>query len=182
MNKVINQLVATTVFAMSMNAFAAESGGSGTINFTGQITKTSCELIFPNGNNTIDLGVYPVSYFTLVGTQTLRVPFQIELKGCNDTMNPERAYLTFIGESVSVNGQLLQSTGVAMGVGVAIYTTYDPSNTKLNFSTGGITPEFDLAPTDQTTALSFDANMESFENAVGAGSVAASANILVHYN
>lgn len=96
----------------------------GTINFTGEIVDTSCQVDSSSANMTVDLGKVNKTSFTNVGDEMSATKFTIKLTGCPTTpAGVTQAAIKFEGESVPGDDSVLALTDVAdvaTGVGVEI--------------------------------------------------------------
>src|SRR5688572_23428653 len=91
----------------------------GTINFTGQIVATTCDV--NGGSNAtidVDLGTVAATSFTAVGDTSSPTAFTISLTNCPPTFNA--AAVKFDGTADAADNQLLEVTGGATGVGIEI--------------------------------------------------------------
>lgn len=124
---------AVTLIACAVcgSAFAADTN-TATITFTGRIIEEACRFSTDTGNQTINLGVYPQSYFTNRDTTTEAKPFSLKIEGCTITktdvgenLPADRIRLTFTDTNSSgsqSNGLLANENteGAAENVGILV--------------------------------------------------------------
>lgn len=119
------------------SAHAADTN-TATITFTGRITEEACSFSSNTQNQTVNLGVYPKSYFANKDTTTEAKPFNLKISGCTITktddgenLPADRIRLTFtdINNASAVSNGLLANAvqpGAAENVGILI--NYKASN------------------------------------------------------
>ncbi|CAM4298542.1 fimbrial protein [Serratia silvae] len=128
MNK---NLIAVAVLAASAFTSQAVIAADGTVNFTGTIIETGCEMSSTIDDLTVPMGTIAASAFngagsTPTGNTASSGDFKIRLINCPTTVS--KAAVRFDGVSVDGNDSVLaltQGAGVATGVGIQIT---DPAN------------------------------------------------------
>lgn len=165
-----------TVAALSMsNVFAA----AGTINFTGEILDTACDVSVESQNQSLELGHFYKAEFSGTGAKTSAKDFNIVLKNCPGAVSS--AVVRFDGTPAGQNNDLLaidsNVAGAATGVAINLMTA-DKTHLPLH---GSNTYNYSLSSTADNT-LQFFAQYESTADVVTAGPANAVANFSVIYN
>lgn len=110
---------------------AGTQGTGGQVEFTGEITDTSCNIDSASASQTVDLGAWAKSYFTSTVTETTKTPFHIKVKDCPSSV--KKVAVLFDGKKDSNNPDLLAVNGGAAGVGIKLYN--DDKSTKIPVGT-----------------------------------------------
>ncbi|HFZ8995711.1 TPA: fimbrial protein [Citrobacter freundii] len=120
MKKIVCLLVSTALFsAGSLSAMAHD----GTVNITGSIYASSCDVDSSSQNQPVTIGDFSASGFSKVGDVQGKKEFSIKLDNC--TSGIAGTTITFSGTNDTDNTQLLAlnnagSSGMATGVGIEI--------------------------------------------------------------
>ncbi|MGY0162917.1 type 1 fimbrial protein [Edwardsiella tarda] len=118
MKKILLPVMALSASVMSGQVSAA----NGTVNFTGQIINSTCQVASGDDKNIdVYLGKYPTSAFKAIGDKSASKAFQINLEQCE----PGTYTVRFDGNSVPGHPDLLAvsgdgSTAAAQGLGIEI--------------------------------------------------------------
>lgn len=173
-NLIAVAFAATAALSMS-NAFAA----AGTVNFTGEILDAACTVDVASQNQSVDLGKYNKSEFTLKGDKTAATGFDIVLKDCPETVTS--AKVRFDGQPDTVDSSLLavdsSVAGAATGVAINLMTA-DKADLPLH---GSNSYNYALSSTEDNK-LDFYAQYKSTAAAVTAGPANSVATFSVVYN
>lgn len=118
-----NSLIAATVLsvALSSTAFSAPTTGDGKVNFTGEITDTTCVVDTDSLNQTVELGKVSKSSLASAGSTTGAKKFTLVLSSCPATVTS--AKVRFDGIQVPGDSSLLALTAgddTAEDVGIQI--------------------------------------------------------------
>lgn len=179
-----------TLLALSMGLAASLTGtaafaNTGTINFEGRITASTCpiEIVNPEDGsigNQVKMGSIDASRFTAVGQEYGGKRFALRVKGGSGCiLTPtSTASVTFNG-SADATGTYFAVTPTADGAkGVAI-TLKDKSGAAI--SPGGTSVDYDLDDTNPTDML-FNAYYRSIALPVTAGAASADVQFVVAIN
>ncbi|MGX5022271.1 fimbrial protein [Enterobacter sp. UPMP2060] len=151
----------------SASTFASD----GTINFTGNITDTSCTI--STSDVTVDFGTIAASSFTAKGDTAAGRSFQLTLTNCPY----ESATVRFDGNA-DPEGKLFlidSGTGKASAVGIALY---DVNNQQVLPNTPS--SAYVLSKTAANT-LNFTAKLQSTAATVNSGNISATSNFTIVY-
>ncbi|MBV7559732.1 fimbrial protein [Enterobacter sp. ENT02] len=165
-------ITAGTVLTMT-NAFA----DSGTVNFTGEILETACEIDSNAQNLTVDLGKYNKNELSEVGKKSVAKQFNITLKDC--PAGSSSAQVRFEGTQDPTDSSLLaldNTPGAATGVAIKLLNS-DMSNLALNQDSKG----YSLSE-GSDNVLNFFAQYQATSSTVTAGPATSVANFSVVYN
>lgn len=132
-------LAVLSAFACSA-AFAASSGNNtATISFSGRITDQACVFDSSATSRSVQLGVYPTSYFATKGATTEAKPFELKIAACKISMKDDgenlpadRIRLTFTdvyykGSNQS-NGLLTNGATESAAKNIGILINYQAHN------------------------------------------------------
>lgn len=114
MNRKLTLAVSSGVLAALFGH--AASASNGTINFTGEIVQSACQVVAADQTKTVVLGKYPTSAFPTVGSTSGAQAFSIALEKCD----AGDYSLRFDGNTPAGFPDLLAVTGGATGVGIEI--------------------------------------------------------------
>ena len=157
------------------NVFAT----AGTVNFTGEVLDTSCDVDIGSQNQTVPLGEYSKSEFTSAGYVTAAKKFDIVLKNCPSSVTS--AKVRFDGEPDATDSTLLaidnSLAGAATGVAINLMSA-DKEQLPLH-DEGSYS--YTLSSTDDNT-LDFYAQYKSTADDVTSGPANSVANFSVIYN
>lgn len=155
---------------MNSPLFAAADG---TINFTGSVIDTAC-VVTPT--TTVALGKISKGVFAAVGDTASPITFTISLATCPASLTGASVRFdgTTTGDAILA---LTGTTGVATGLGVAIYEKDSITRIPVGQSSAPVT----LVSTGPNT-LTYVAKYMSTAATVGAGTANASTNITIVYN
>lgn len=153
MKRVLLPVLAAGLTTLAATAYAAD----GTINFTGSVTGTTCNIsvngaVAPAGA-TVTLAPASDSDLDAAGKSAVPTPFDMVLTGCAST-GKVSAYFES-GPGVTAGGMVL-NTGTAKNVNLVLYdnaagaggapipagTSYQDSNTRVNISGGNATLKY----------------------------------------
>ncbi|WP_054177562.1 fimbrial protein [Trabulsiella odontotermitis] len=176
MNKILLPAAALILSATAMNAYAA----NGKVEFTGEIVKSTCNVISGDQDKQVFIGKYPTSAFANVGDVTASKAFTISLEKCEQG----NYSLRFDGPTVAGNPNLL-SVDQAKGVGIEILDNNEkiiPINQTAGDDSAwvAITPSGQDA-SDGTATFNLKARYKSFDKVVEAGTANANANFTIEY-
>lgn len=170
-----NKLLFLMFFAATP-ALAAD----GTINFTGEILESACQVDTSSANQTVELGKVSASAFDQSGATAAATKFDIKLTNCPTTDgSPTIASVKFDGTNNTTNPDILALTGTstAKDVGIAIYekdgATLIPMSNKSQDNT--------IDTTSSAVTLSFIAKYMSTAAKVGAGTANGTTNFTIIY-
>ncbi|EKT1238278.1 fimbrial protein, partial [Escherichia coli] len=142
-------LLVTTVAAL----FSVQSANAadGTINFTGNITDTACNVEASSANQSVDLGTVSSSAFSGAGSTASPTRFTISLTTCPEAAST--AKVRFDGTTAPGNPSILalNSGQTAGSVGVAIYE--DDSNTLIPIGTASASKTLSSTGTNTMTYI-----------------------------
>lgn len=178
--KLLAAFVAASI--ISCNALAAD----GTVQFTGTITDASCEThigsLTGGSNETVDLGIVPVSSFSGVGSTAAQgagsTNVKIFLTEC-PAGTPTQATLKFDGAYYNGDNSYLALDSGSTASGVAILLS-NPSGNALKL--GEPSEPFTLnVGTGSSTALNFKAAYIQRETTISAGTANSSATFTINY-
>ncbi|MEB6377364.1 type 1 fimbrial protein [Leclercia adecarboxylata] len=168
-------VLSTLAAVCSSSAFAA----AGTVNFSGNILDSACDVAVASQNQTVIIGNFYRSEFTEKGDRTAAKDFDIILKDCPDTVTS--AKVRFDGAPDKVDPSLLAINsaveGAASGVAINLMSA-DKTDLPLH---GENNYNYDLSNTQDNT-LKFFAQYISTASSVTAGSANSVANFSVVYN
>ncbi|QLK63805.1 fimbrial protein (plasmid) [Enterobacteriaceae bacterium Kacie_13] len=167
-NKAI--IAAAMLSALSFNVAQAADG---TINFTGKILASTCDI---NGEASdvkieVPLGTHLPTEFATTGNKSFNVPFSIDLTECDDSI--KNAQVKFTG-TADTNPQLIAVTGGAVGVGVGLY---EEDGTQIAINTTSATKPV----TAKAATLKYSANYVANGEAVEPGDANATADFSIEY-
>lgn len=178
MRKVLLPVTMLILSSTALNVYAT----NGKVEFTGEIVKSTCNVISGDQNKQVFIGKYPTTAFSTVGDVTNpAAPFTIQLEKCE----AGDYSLSFEGPTVAGNPNLL-SVDVAQGVGIEILDS--DNNDKavpINQSASDDTPSAKITPsasggTDGTAIFNLKARYKSFDT-VQAGTANANVNFTIEY-
>ncbi|MRT05946.1 fimbrial protein [Ewingella americana] len=113
-------IAAAMLSALSFNVAQAADGS---INFTGKIIATTCDIGAGSGDEKVNvaMGSYGANAFAATGSTVANVPFSIDLSKCDDSI--KQAKVLFEGTADGTNNKLIKLTGTkpATGVGIGLY-------------------------------------------------------------
>ncbi|MGG8472668.1 fimbrial protein [Rahnella sp. PAMC25617] len=165
-------LLLGTVLCFSQTVVHAADG---TINFTGQIVATTCDV---NGGSTasinVDLGTVAATSFTAAGDTSSPTAFTISLTNCPTTFTA--AAVKFDGTADAVDNQLLEVTGGATGVGIEIA---DNQGTPIPLYTAS--RFYPIDATAEGVDMNFIARYKSTEATVGEGEANGTSQFTINY-
>ncbi|EHM49131.1 MAG: type 1 fimbrial protein [Yokenella regensburgei] len=175
MKKILLPAAALILSATAMNAYAV----NGKVEFTGEIIKSTCNVVSGDQDKQVFIGKYPTSAFTKVGDVTASKAFTIQLEKCT----AGDYTLRFDGQTVAGHSNLL-SVDKAQGVGIEILDNNEKI-IPINQSAGTDTPWVTITPSapeasDGTATFNLKARYKSFDT-VQAGSANANANFTIEY-
>lgn len=118
----LNKLAVTLIMAMGVTAGVANAagtpGGTGKVNFKGQIVDAPCSIAADSTNQEKEMGAITVK--TLEAGRSANVPFELHLESC-DVTTAHKAGIIFDGvRAESGNESLLMLNGTAKGAGLGI--------------------------------------------------------------
>ncbi|ELV3374797.1 fimbrial protein [Enterobacter cloacae] len=161
-------IIASASFSMS-NAFA----DGGTINFSGEILDTACQVDGSSQDMNVDLGKYSKTELNGVGKKGVAKQFNITLKQCPEAASS--AQIRFEGTNDKTDSSLLATTGTAQGVAISLMGA-DMKPLPLNIDS----PEYNLVD-NADNVLNFYAQYQATSDTVTAGTASAVANFSVIY-
>lgn len=167
----ISVILASTVFSTVVAA------ADGTLNFTGKITSTACNIdASSTSKGDIALGTVASSAFTAAGDVAAPTRFTIVLTQCPEEL--KKASVRFDGKPSSDSRilALTSGNGVATNVGVGIYEA--DSTTLIGLQNNSAEQNL----TAETNTLTYIAKYYALDKTVGAGAANASATYTVTYN
>ncbi|MEZ6876691.1 fimbrial protein [Enterobacter sp. KBR-315C3_2022] len=173
--KINKALAAACLTLTASGAFAA----AGTVNFSGNILDSACDVAVASQNQVVVLGDYYKNDFTAAGSRTPATQFAIVLKNCPVAVNT--AKVRFDGSPDGSNANLLaidsSVQGAATGVAINLMTA-DKVDLPLH---GSNSYAYSLSSTADNT-LNFYAQYISTALSVTAGPANSVANFSVVYN
>ncbi|WP_312817163.1 fimbrial protein [Atlantibacter subterraneus] len=156
-------------------ASAGTQSTGGTVEFTGEIVDSSCNITPATKNQTIDLGKWSKSYFTAAGTETTKTPFSISVDSCPNSV--KRVAVLFDGQKDATDPTLLAVTGGgASGVGIKIYDGVSNNAVSMGTISASVPVVSDSA------TVSFFADYTSTAATVTTGTANGVTNFLMVYN
>ncbi|SFN62038.1 fimbrial protein [Xenorhabdus japonica] len=170
--------------SMIVSAFAISNTGS--ITFTGKVTKGTCSSAVASDSGNVTMPDVGVGDFTNKGDTKGDTNFQINLRNCS--VNPSSnssVKIKFTGESDTDDKKVLKNSASgssAAGVGIGIYNKSSESQIEIG---GGSSVEITtLTSTDTTKELEFIAKYVATKNKsnIRPGSVRANANFTIEYD
>lgn len=166
-------LAAFTTLCITFSASAAD----GTVNFTGNISDTTCAVDTNSSSQTVDLGTVSTNSFSAAGATASVARFSINLTGCPSSVTSSS--IRFDGPAASGNSNLLALTSgqTATNVGVGIYQ--QDSTTLIPL--GKPSAPYSISSTGPNV-LNFVAKYVSTAKNVGPGSANAAATFTITYN
>lgn len=163
---------------MVIGSLQNASASNGTVNFTGEIIQSTCQVVSADQNKTVVLGKYPTSAFPSTGSTSGAKAFTISLEKCE----AGDYSLRFDGNTPAGFPNLLAVTGGATGVGVEILDN--------NSAIVPITQDV-AAPASVTVAaagttpgaaiFNLRARYKSYQDAVTAGQANSNATFTIQY-
>lgn len=118
----MNKLAVTLVMAMGVAAGAANAGtpgGSGSVNFKGQIVDAPCTIKPDSTNQDVEMGA--ITLKTLEAGRSSSIPFELHLESCDLTGAATKAAIIFDGVRAETGkNDMLALTGSAKGAGLGI--------------------------------------------------------------
>lgn len=175
----LNKLAVTMLMAMGIASGAAQAavagtpGGTGTVNFKGQIVDAPCSIAPGSANQEVEMGAVTVK--TLEAGRSANVPFQLNLESC-DTAGTKVAVLFDGVRAETGKNDLLMLNGSAKGAGLGII---DKMGNDLKLGEAADLGE--LVVGDNT--LSFEAYLNKVGSAsIVPGSFTSVANFTMMYN
>lgn len=174
----LNKLALTLIMAMGVTTGAANAagtpGGTGSVNFKGEITDAPCTIKPDSTNQDVEMGSITVK--TLEAGRSSNVPFELHLESC-DVSTPKTAAILFDGVRAETgNDALLALNGSAKGAGLGIVDKMGK-----DLTLGSEADLGDLIQGDNT--LNFTAYLEKTAAAsVTPGSFTSVANFTMMYN
>lgn len=171
----LNKLAVTLVMAMGMAAGVANAstpGGTGSVNFKGQIVDAPCSIKPDSTNQDVEMGAVTVK--TLEAGRSASQPFDLNLESCD--ASGAKVGITFDGvRAENGNDSLLMLTGSAKGAGLGIV---DKNGSDLTLGT-----QADLGTlVAGDNKLSFTAYLEKVGASIVPGSFTSVANFTMMYN
>lgn len=169
--------LAISVILASAAFSTASYAADGTLNFTGKITSSACNIdASSTSKGDIALGTVASSAFTAAGDVAAPTRFTIVLTKCPEEL--KTATVRFDGNPSSDSRilALTTGTGVATNVGVGIYEA--DSSTLIGLQKDSASQTL----TTETNTLTYIAKYYALDKSVGAGAANASATYTVTYN
>jgi major type 1 subunit fimbrin (pilin) len=164
--------IAIPALLMAGSAFAIE-GERSTVNFTGNIVKSTCALVPGSANQSVQLGDVAANVFTGANSTSTETDFTIDLQDC-DTSSATNASLTFNGETVN-DTTLKTSAGDKTNVGIQILQNGAPL--VLNGSTASDPYELKTGNIN----IPFSARYIALNDDIGVGEANATVNFTLNY-
>lgn len=120
LNKLALALVMTIGMASAAQAAVSGTpGGTGTVNFKGQIVDAPCSIKPDSNNQDVDMGAVTVK--TLEAGRSSNVPFELHLESCDVSGGAKTVGIMFDGvRAEQGNDALLMLNGSAKGAGLGI--------------------------------------------------------------
>lgn len=178
MKRIKNIVIAVLAAASAMSANQAFAA-AGSVNFTGNILDSACDVALESQNQVVVLGDYYKTEFPATGAKTAAKKFDIVLKNCPVTVS--NAKVRFDGTPDTSNSSLLaidtSVPGAATGVAINLMTA-DKADLPLH---GGNSYTY-LLNSSSANTLTFYAQYISTAAAVTAGPANSVANFSVVYN
>lgn len=171
-----NTLKATLIAGASLFCFhPAAQAADGTINFTGEIIASGCDVNGgPAPTINVNLGRVAASTFHAVGDTASPTPFTISLTDCPPALTS--ASVKFDGNVDSVNSDLLAITGTATGVGVLI-----ADDRAVEIPVFGESHTYPIDAESHSVDMGFTARLESTDAVVGEGLITAVSQFTINY-
>lgn len=158
-----------------LGATAGTQSTGGTVEFTGEIVDSSCNITTTSKDVKVDLGKWGRNYFTAPGTETTKTPFSISVDSCPTSV--KTVAVLFDGKKDATDPTLLALTaGGASGVGIKIYDGV--SNTQVTM--GAVSAS--VAVVSAQATVPFFADYTSTAATVTTGTANGVTNFLMVYN
>lgn len=175
MKKILLPAAALILSATAMNAYAV----NGKVEFTGEIVKSTCNVVSGDQDKQVFIGKYPTTAFTQVGDVTASKAFTIQLEKCE----AGDYSLRFDGQTVAGHSNLLtvnpaKDTSLADGVGIEVLDNNEQI-IPVNQSADANSPWVTIAA-DGTATFNLKARYKSFDT-VQAGPANANATFTIEY-
>lgn len=180
------QICAATMLASTLISGAAcaatsfqDAGGS--VEFTGEIIESSCNVISTAKNQKIPLGNWAKTYFTATGDETTKQPFSIKVENCPTSVTS--VAVLFDGKKDTTDATLLAlnpgSAAAPAATGVAI-KLYNANGAATQIPLGQVSDA--VTPHNAEAELKFLADYEATSTTVTSGSANGTVNFLMVYN
>lgn len=75
-------LVSAMASGVALSAVSGVQGTGGTVEFSGEIVDSSCNVTTGSKHPTVDLGRWAKTFFTGTGVETTKTPFTISVDNC----------------------------------------------------------------------------------------------------
>lgn len=175
MNTRISRVLPLLTLLVAVPALAPRSAdaASGTINFTGEIVQSTCDVITASRDQTVVIGRYPTTLFKNVGDTSASKAFNIGLENCE----PGTYTIRFDGITPTGHPDLL-AVSTATGVGIELLDNNDkifPINQEITDSA------LVSVGVDGLATVHLKARYKSFLQSVTAGEASASSEFSIEY-
>jgi len=167
-----------SVLAVGMvAALGANAADDGTINITGELLASACQVDAASISSPIALGDIASGTFAKVGDASTKMPFSIHITDCPDSVT--EVMMAAVGTKDATNQDLLAlaSDSLAAGLGIALYNN-DDSQIKMGNTTA---PVAISADTHEAT-IAMKAAAVSTAASVAGGAFSANTNFILSYN
>ena len=165
----------TALLFVAGPGLAANIITGGTVNFTGEVITTACEVSSSSVTLPVDMGEVGTNTLKTAGSEApTKRNFTIQLSGCDASVLKSVA-VTFTGDADPNDTTALATTGTATKVAIRLY---DTDGTRLNL---GATSKAKTL-TNGDTPLNFSASYISPQGTATAGSVNATATYTLTYS
>jgi len=171
----MNKLALSLVMAMGIvsGAQAATNGGSGTVEFKGDIVDAPCSISSESSAQIVPMGTATVKTLANKGKATA-VPFDIKLQGCEATT--QKVKIAFDGVAADSSKKYLKlANGTAAGAGIGLT---DHNGADLVLGTSTVVKDTLL---EGDNVLNFQAYVQGIDASVTPGSFDTTANFTLSY-
>lgn len=158
--------------------FCNANAHDGVVSISGTIQDNTCEISSDSQDKVVYMGAVPVKEFTIAGTRSNAIPFNINLKNCGPAAS--EVSITFVGEENSINTDYFSidsGEGSSKGIALAIYDDKDILIAPNEESTGYL-----INPKQDSVELVFSARYVSVSNEVSGGAANVIATFVLNYS
>lgn len=150
----------------------------GVVSISGTIQDNTCEISSDSQDKVVYMGAVPVKEFTIAGTRSNAIPFNINLKNCGPAAS--EVSITFVGEENSINTDYFSidsGEGSSKGIALAIYDDKGILISPNEESTGYL-----INPKQDSVEFIFSARYVSVSNEVSGGEANVVATFVLNYS
>lgn len=170
-------LVSAMASGAALSAVSGVQGTGGTVEFSGEIVDSSCNVTTGSKNPAVDLGRWAKTFFIGTGVETTKTPFTISVDNCPASVKTVAVLFTGVTDANNPTLLALNSNSVATGVGIKLYNA---GSTPTPITLGSVSAAENVV--SNKADLKFMADYVSTTTNVTAGSANGSADFLMVYN